>query len=115
MCCNFKYLSKTANGFLVYCSHSKLYQFSYKNLNFNFTEKEREGLLDYLTKINCDYWEKEYKNSIYNKKIPIPTLQSNFMILVNREEIYEIVSLIDIKNKNTFIDLKKLCYVEFLN
>ena len=44
--------------------------------------------------IDCDYWEKEYENSIYQKKIPIPTLQSNLIILLERYEVLELLILL---------------------
>ena len=115
MCRHFNYLTKNKNGFLVYCMRSKSYQLSYKNLNFNLTDYELDGLVKYLKAIDCDYWEKEYQNSIYEKKIPIPTLQSNFMILLERQEVYELLNLLDINKKTGFISLSDIDYPIHLN
>lgn len=115
MCKFFKYLAKTTNGSLIFCSKSKTYQLCYKNLNFDLTEIELESLAKYLKNIDCDYWEKEYQNSIYEKKIPIPTLQSNFIILLDRMEVYELLNLLDINKKTGFISFLDINYPIYLN
>lgn len=115
MCKPFKYLTKNSNGFLVYCSKSETYQLSYKNLNFNLTREELEGLVMYLKNIDCDYWEKEYKNSIYKKKIPIPTLQSNLMILLERYEVHELLNLLEVNIEKEFLSLEDLKFILCLN
>lgn len=115
MCKHFKYLTKNKNGFLVYCEKSAAYQLSYKNLNFNLTSEELEGLVMYLKNIDCDYWEREYKNSIYEKKIPIPTLQSNLIILLERYEVFELLILLDIKNPKENLSFSNIDYPIHLN
>lgn len=115
MCNPFKYLTKNKNGFLIYCAKAEAYQLSYKNLNFNLTVDELEGLVKYLKNIDCDYWEQEYRNSIYEKKIPIPTLQANFIILLERHEVYELITLLDVNERIEFISLKDINYPINLN
>jgi hypothetical protein len=115
MCRHFKYLTKNKNGFLVYCAKSKVYQLSYKNLNFNLTVPELVSLVKYLKNIDCGYWEKEYENSIYQKKIPVPTLQTNFMILLERKEVFELINLLDIKKDKEFISFLDIDYPIHLN
>ncbi len=74
-------------------------------MHFSLTTEELKTFKEYLQKIDISYWEKEYENSIYSKKIPIPTLQKNFMILINRFELFELQSLMDFdKKKNGFIN-----------
>jgi hypothetical protein len=115
MCKHFKYLTKNKNGFLVYCGKSAAYQLSYKNLNFNLTSEELEGLVRYLKNIDCDYWEREYENSIYEKKIPIPTLQSNLIILLERYEVFELLILLDVKKPKEYLSLSDIDYPIHLN
>lgn len=115
MCNHFKYLTKNRNGFLVYCAKLKAYQLSYKNLNFNLTPEELDSLFKYLKNIDCDYWEKEYENSIYQKKIPIPTLQTNFMILLERYEVYELLVLLDIAKSKEYLSMTDIDYPLHLN
>lgn len=91
--------------FLKGCSN---YQLTFNNLNFSLTEDELIAFKEYLKQINIEYWEKEYEHSIYKKKIPIPTLQSNFIILVNRFELYELLLLLNIDNTNEILGYNDL-------
>ena len=115
MCKNFKYLTKNKNGFLIYCSRIGVFQLSYKNLNFNLTAEELTSLVKYLKNIDCDYWEKEYENSIYQKKIPIPTLQTNFMILLERNEVNELLYLLDKPTSKEYLSVEDINYQIYLN
>ena len=114
MCYNFKIVSRTQNGILVK-TNCGILQLSFKNLNFNLTTTEFDCFLNYLIKIDCNYWEKEYENSIYEKKIPIPTLQSNFMILLDRSEVYELVTLMKSSQKISFLKHSEISYKIFWN
>lgn len=93
--CNLKILNRTSNGILLYCEHRDMYQLLFNNLTFDLSGIEMTSFANYLDQIDIDYWEREYKHSIYEKKIPIPTLQSNFIILLNRKEVEELRFLID--------------------
>ncbi|AWM12740.1 hypothetical protein NHF50_02250 [Flavobacterium sp. NRK F10] len=94
MCRNYILLNQTENGLLLFLKGCANYQLSYKNLNFSLTKEELKAFKNYLKKINIEYWETEYQNSIYPKKIPIPTLQKNFIILLDRIEIEELLRLL---------------------
>lgn len=102
MCHNIRIESQTKNGIVVTCTDCDKYQVLYKNLNFNFEQYEYDSFIKYLTSIDSESWELEYKNSIYSKRIPIPTAQQNLMILVNSEELLELKKLL-IKNKQSVI------------
>src|SRR5690606_1012326 len=102
MCHNIKIESQTKNGIVVTCTDCDKYQVLYKNLNFNFEQSEYDSFIKYLSNIDSESWEMEYENSIYNKRIPIPTAQQNLMILVNSEELLELKRLL-IKNKQCAI------------
>jgi hypothetical protein len=93
--CNLKVLNRTSNGILLFCEHRGMYQLLFNNLIFDLSSVEMTSFSNYLEKIDIDYWETEYKNSIYEKKIPIPTLQTNFIILLNRKELEELQFLLD--------------------
>lgn len=81
VCNKLQILNKSVHGILVYCQRSKLYHLLFNNLNFNFTEREFESFYNYLEDTDISFWEEEYKHSIYDKRIPVPTLQSNLIIL----------------------------------
>lgn len=114
MCCNFSILKKTENGLLIQMKCGN-FQLSYKNLNFNLSQSELEGFLHYIKNIDCNYWEEEYRNSIYEKKIPIPTLQKNFIIMFDRSEIGELTVLLDFKIKNKTLKYNDINYPLNLN
>lgn len=95
MCCNFTKVKETKNGILIYMNNCKKFQLSFNNLHFSLDIIELETFKDFLRKVDISYWENEYENSIYNKKIPIPTLQKNFIILIDRYELFELLSLLD--------------------
>lgn len=107
--CELKVLNRTSNGILVFCPKKGMYQLLFNNLTFSLNQVELDGFFDYIQNIDCNYWEQEYKNSIYEKKIPIPTLQKNFIILFERSEIYELTLLLNYKIRNKdlkFTDIK---------
>ena len=94
---------------LIFLKGCGNYQLTFNNLNFSLTEDELIAFANYLKRIDIDYWEKEYEHSIYKKKIPIPTLQKNFIILINRLELYELLLLLNFENTNEMLrynDLK---------
>ena len=72
-------------------------------------------MVKYLKNIDCDYWEKEYENSIYQKKIPIPTLQTNFMILLERNEVNELLFLLDKPDSKEYLSVEDINYQIYLN
>ncbi len=93
---------------LIFLKGCGNYQLTFNNLNFSLSEDELIAFKKYLKQINIEYWEKEYERSIYKKKIPIPTLQSNFIILVNRFELYELLLLLNIDNTNEMLSYNDL-------
>ncbi|WP_268847641.1 DUF6686 family protein [Flavobacterium aestivum] len=93
--CNLKILNRTSNGILLYCHDRDMYQLLFNNLTFDLSSIEMTSFSNYLDQIDIDYWETEYQHSIYERKIPIPTLQSNFIILLNRKELEELRFLVD--------------------
>ncbi len=114
MCCNYSILKQTQNGMLIFLKGCGNYQLTFNNLNFSLTEEELIAFTNYLKRIDIDYWEKEYQNPIYKKKIPIPTLQNNFIILITRMELHELLLLLSTESSNEMLsyhDLKNgICW-----
>jgi hypothetical protein len=108
MCCNYSILKQTQNGMLIFLKGCGNYQLTFNNLNFSLTEDELIGFANYLKRIDIDYWEKEYEHSIYKKKIPIPTLQNNFIILIHRLELYELLLLLNLENTTEMLGYNDL-------
>ncbi|WP_232533616.1 DUF6686 family protein [Flavobacterium columnare] len=90
MCCNFSIINQTNNGMLIFLKGCQKYQLTFNNLNFSMSTDELDTFYLYLKRMNPAYWEKEYEHSVYEKKIPIPTLQDNFIIMINRIELFEL-------------------------
>lgn len=95
MCKHLQILNRSKNGLLIFCKHNYMYQLLFNNLNFNFTQEEFESFQRYMYTLEVEYWEQEFKYSIYNKRIPIPTIQSNLLILLNKAEVLELKRLIE--------------------
>ena len=115
MCCNFTKVKETKNGILIYMNNCKKFQLSFNNLHFSLDILELETFKDFLRKVDIGYWEKEYENSIYEKKIPIPTLQSNFIILLNRNELDELRILLDFKTQKQLLKSEEINYKMIYN
>jgi hypothetical protein len=112
--CN-QILNRTSNGILLFCQHRNRYQLLFNNLIFDFSSFEMTSFSDYLGKIDVDYWENEYQNSIYDKKIPIPSLQTNFIIMLNRKELEELRFLVDCINQQKILTPVEINYRMILN
>lgn len=82
--CAIHFLKRTKNGVILYCRCSDTYQVLFKNINYNLTQTELDSFVHYVTTVDEFYWEDEYKNSVYNKRIPIPSIQANLIILLDR-------------------------------
>ncbi|MDG3580934.1 hypothetical protein PSF86_00930 [Galbibacter sp. CAA-3] len=109
-------MNRSKNGILIYCKHNRMYQLLFNNLNFNFTEAEFESFHKYIFNLEVAYWEEEYKHSVYDKRIPIPTIQSNLLILLNKQEVEELILLIRLRTPSyEFIDFKDIDYKLFPN
>lgn len=113
--CRLKIIKRTTNGLLLFCPNANMFQLSFNNILLNLTEFELETFKDYIEKIDEQYWEKEYENSIYEKKVPIPTTQKNLMIMIDVFEIKELRSLMGLKNKKGFLSLGDIDYKLILN
>lgn len=114
MCC-VKVLSRIENGMLLFCPSSKVYQLTYKNLFLSLSRIELDAFMDYIQAINVSYWEKEYENSIYEKKIPIPTTQKNLMLMFQSSEIEELKILFGLEDNNKYLSANEINYKTYLN
>lgn len=108
MCCNYTIINETKNGLLVFLKGCQKYQLTFKNLCFSLSELELEAFKSFLNRLDTEYWETEYRNSVYSKKIPIPTLQNNFIIMINRYELFEMQCLTSFNTSEITISHKLL-------
>lgn len=86
-------LSKTENGNVFRCSGCNKIHIEYKNLNFNFNEREYVRFARYFKELDALYWEKINSHLPYRKKIIVPVGHSSFNVLLNKEEVQELKTL----------------------
>lgn len=97
MCPSVKLLKQSKNGVLTFCNESKLFQLVYNNLCFEFYEWELETFKSHLSELDFNYWEKALSSTLSARKIPISIGNKYFVILVNRQEVYELKELLSLE------------------
>lgn len=111
MCRSLNTLSRSKNGILTFCNHSKLFQLIFNNLCFELYEWELEALKEYIGQLDIAYWESHLKNWAHQRKIPISVGKKHFIILVNREEVHEIMNLLSYeKTEIELLDYQDIDY-----
>ena len=80
-----------------------VYNVNFRNILFEFDQKELRSLRAYLLAVNIDYWEKKACNacSLQCRRIPIPTQQGNLILLFNSGEFTSFKNLVFAKEEDT--------------
>ncbi|GLU44129.1 DUF6686 family protein [Allomuricauda sp. NBRC 101325] len=99
MCKSLNIISQSKNGTVTFCNHSKLFQLIFNNLCFELYEWELEALKSYIEELDIAYWENQLKHWSQQRKIPISVGKKHFIILVNREEITELLTLLNMETR----------------
>ena len=100
MCPSKKIIKRSKNGILTFCSNSKLFQLVYNNLCFELYEWELRAFKEHLDTLDISYWERQLQCTVHEKKIPISVGTKHFIILLAKEELWEIRKLLR-KEKNS--------------
>ena len=112
-------MSRTENGKIFRCAKCDAIHIEYKNLNFNFSEKQYKHFADYILELDGEEWEHRNRNSHYRRKIIIPIGHKNINILLNSTELQELKQLFSVKKRNNIVseDIKiiNLNFTNFLN
>ncbi|RNC80186.1 MAG: hypothetical protein ED556_13860 [Winogradskyella sp.] len=96
-------LARVKSGELNFCTGCKSYHLSFNNLFFSLNAKEFIRLKEYINDIEVDYWEYKYSCTSLKRKIPLPSAQDNLIIMFNRQEIKELMFLLNYtQHKNSF-------------
>ena len=66
--------------------------------------------MEYLENLDVDYWEQELKNTLHPRKIPITVGKNHFIILLNRQELSELKSLLGEPAKTKFLKPQEIAY-----
>ncbi|MEC3906161.1 DUF6686 family protein [Tamlana sp. 2201CG12-4] len=94
MCHNVKTLSKVKCGELSLCCQCSIYHLEFNNIYLEFNSNAFEQFKTYVLDIDMDYWECKYASSRIKRKIPIPSMQQNLVLVFIREEIRELQRLL---------------------
>ena len=114
--CKINFLKRTKDGILLFCHHSETYQLLFKNINFNLTLIELECFAKFIQKIDENYWEQEFENSVYSKRIPIPSIQVNLMILLDSKDLFELRELLNYQSKEIkYMTFREIDYKIMMN
>ena len=97
MCHNIKIIAKIENGELAICENCEVYHLIFNNIFFQMSDEQLIQFKEYLFKIDTNYWENCQNCSSNKRKIPIPTLHENLILIFNRLEIAALKSLLSIK------------------
>jgi hypothetical protein len=85
-----KTINQTENGKVFKCSSCNKIHIEYKNLNFNFDNKEYLHFAKYFQKLDGQYWEYLNRESPYQRKIQVPIGHKNLNILLSNTELQEL-------------------------
>ncbi len=111
MCPSVKLLKQSKNGVLTFCNKSKLFQLVYNNLCFEFYEWELEVFKSHLNALDFEYWEETLSSTLSLRKIPISIGNKYLVILVSRQEVYELMELLNLEmNTLRFLSYKDIDY-----
>jgi hypothetical protein len=89
-----QFIGKTVNGKVFKCDKCTAIHLEFKNLNFNFSEKQFLYFVKTIQELDGNEWEERNKHSVYSRKIMIPIGHKNFTILLNNQELNELNDLI---------------------
>ncbi len=97
MCHSLKKLSKGNSGELLICEQCNIYHLEFNNMYFEFNTEQFEHFKSYVLAVDCLYWECMYEKANFKRKIPIPSMQENLVLMFNRQEMAELKSLLRFK------------------
>lgn len=113
-------IKETMNGRIFKCNKCNAIHLEYKNLNFNFSEKDFNNFIKYFQEIDADFCEKTNSNSEFKRKIILPIGHQNFNILFDKNEFKEFKELLIQKEQKEhhyleIIENKEVFEVQYLN
>lgn len=115
MCQSIKTISKGKNGELSLCVNCKIYHLEFNNLYFEFDYRQYIQFKEYLKTIDAQFWEYKYAKSTFKRKIPIPSVQPNLVLMFNRQEIEELKDLFFRRKGKSLLNVDDIDYQFVLN
>ncbi|MFV0573005.1 MAG: DUF6686 family protein [Xanthomarina gelatinilytica] len=110
-----KTLSKVNSGALSVCLDCNIYHLEFNNLYFEFNTKQFKHFKTYVLSVDCMFWECKYAKTCFKRKIPIPSMQDNLILMFNRQEIEELKSLMLQQKTLRLLDVDAIDYKLILN
>ncbi|MDO5969278.1 hypothetical protein Q4Q35_05610 [Flavivirga aquimarina] len=118
MCNTIKTISKVKSGELSICLQCNIYRLEFNNIYLEFEQKEFEQFKTYILDLEMGYWEQRYASTKLKRKIPIPSMQHNLVLMFKQEEINELKTLVlNISDDiyTTLLNIKDIDYTLILN
>ncbi|OUS02554.1 hypothetical protein A9Q86_03365 [Flavobacteriales bacterium 33_180_T64] len=117
MCHNIRTISIVKSGELSICENCNVYHLEFNNIYFEFTIQQFKQFKDYLDAIEIGFWERKYTCSKMKRKIPIPSIQNNLVLMFNRQEIKELQCLfsLDANSSTKLLLLSEIDYTLIVN
>lgn len=117
MCHQVKTIAKNCNGNLSFCADCRRYHLTFNNIFIELSRKEMRAFKKFVGEIKMEYWENKYDGQVMERKIPIPTMQSNLVLLFNKQELESLKELIFWKKRKSqvFLSVLDIDYTLFLN
>ncbi|MEM6515763.1 MAG: DUF6686 family protein [Bacteroidota bacterium] len=115
MCRKLKIISTTKSGQLTQSKNNGTFQLEFNNIYFELNQQQFENFKRYLSQIEIAYWEHKFSCSKFKRKIPLPTLQENLILMFNRHEIYELKKLFGLIDNAESLHIGDIDYELSLN
>ena len=113
MCHKINIVNQTKNGCLLKCTIHQIFYLDFGHFSFEFTEDELSEFGSFIFQIDAAYWENKNYNCLMKRKIPIPTLQQNLCLMINRAELEELKKLVFYKEKEKWISMLEVKDVDY--
>ncbi|MFV0541966.1 MAG: DUF6686 family protein [Aestuariibaculum sp.] len=115
MCHSLKKLAKTNNGELLLCEACNIFHLEFNNLYFEFDDEQFQLFKLYVSEVDCRFWECKYAQTSFKRKIPIPSMQENLVLMFSRQEMQELKVLIRQQSGSRFLNVDDIDYRLILN
>ena len=114
---NIKNITKVKNGQLTKCETCNVYHLIFNNILLEFLPDEFENFKQYIMQIEINLWESKKNKINITRKIPIPTMQENLVLMFDKQEIEELKVLLFSKCTKEYelIRLEAIDYCFLLN
>lgn len=108
MCHKIQVLNQTKNGCLLKLRGFDSYQLTFANFVYDFTVEELDQFCRFLQHLDVEHWEKRLCDCSMKRKIPIPTAQSNLILVLDLPELEELKRLVIFEGRAAALPLLQM-------